>query len=314
MVVETERGFPSTNYDLLSMLDRIFPRELDYRKRFIRPAFMVPIYQRIVRRLSSASRIPDRRGVFAPLEFRKCDVLVIGQGISGALAQSRIRGRGIRSVIAVDRLAMDGSSTTGTAVGFYEDGTVGVMFDSRLQLVKARAVLIATGRQEIGVPLARGDLPGSMLSGAIHQLVVRGIRPGNRAAIIGRNDFRELVVRELQGAGVDIVADLANASEVEKLLGRGRVTGIETTQGRRIKCDLVVSLGPLVPAVGIAQQAGCGLSPVGDFWCVRTDPEGLTNVPGVYACGGVAGLSAKEDRIASGIAAGDAIVRYLGAP
>lgn len=312
MTVETERGFPSTNYDVLSALDHLFPRRLDYRRRFIRPAFMVPFYLWVVRRLASANRIPDKDVDFKPLERKKCDVLVIGQGISGTVASSRIRGRGIRSIMAIDRTSMGESSLSGTAVGFYEDGSVGVLLDSGIQIVKARAVLIATGRQELGLPLVRGDIPGNMLPGAVHQLVARGIRPGKKAAIIGKNDSKELVLRELRSAGVEIVADVPDASGIGRLLGHRRISGIETREKQRIRCDLVVPLGPLVPAVGIAHQAGCELVPVGEHWCVRTDPEGLTSVAGVYACGGVAGLTAKEDRIASGLAAGEAILRFLG--
>ena len=79
-----------------------------------------------------------------------------------------------------------------------------------------------------------------------------------------------------------------------------------------MKCDTVVPLGPLVPSVELAQQAGCELSVINGLWCVKSDPEGRTSIPGIFASGGVTGLVRNEERIVSGEVAASAIVKLLG--
>ena len=180
MIVQTERGFPSTRFDLFSVFDSIFRHQFDYHSRFIRPTFMTPFYQYVVRRLASSSRVPDSPGVFPSLERKSCEVLIIGRGISGSVAQTRIQKAGVRSVIIADSQVGDVSAPASTAFGFYESGEVGVQVGSGIQLIKARSVLLATGRAETGLSIVNGDIPGNMLPEAIHQLTSRGISPGAR--------------------------------------------------------------------------------------------------------------------------------------
>lgn len=313
MVVLGERGLPSTQRDLLSIFDHIFRKELDYHHRFIRPAFMAPIYQRLIRSLSSSARLPDVPPSYLPLKRIERDVLIIGRGISGSVAEGQLRKLGVRSTV-VDRKSSPGS---GTAFGVYENVEVGVQTGDGIQLITPRTLLIATGRIETSFPLVNGDLPGNMLPEAVHQLIIHGVRPATRAALIGRNELRDRVRRELDASAVDIVADLENKNEVVKVLGRERVTGLEVCERngrtRRLSCEVVVHLGPLVPAINLAQQAGCDTEYIGGHVCVRTDLEGKTSVSGVFSCGGVTGLSVESERIADGLAAGNAIAKHLGA-
>lgn len=316
-VVRTERGFPSTSHDMLSVFDRIFRKEFDYQHRFIRPRFMTPLYGQIARRLASSSRLPDPgRLDSATLERRNCDVLVIGRGVSGSVAHARLQGADVRSMMTVDNRMGAENNAPSTAFGFYEGGEIGVLTGDRIQLVKARAVLIATGRDEVGLPLVNGDLPGVILPEAFHQLVQRGVRVANRAVLVGKNDLRERVERELRSSGVYIVASFEDPSSLVRVFGRRRVRGVEAREDdgavNRIHCDLVVTLGPVVPSVDLAQQAGCDLATVGGFWCLKTDENGATSVPGVYGSGGVTGLVKSEERIASGKAAASSIIKYLG--
>jgi hypothetical protein len=299
------------------MFDRIFRKEFDYQHRFIRPRFMTPLYGLIVRRLASSSRLPDSgRLNSAPLERRTCDVLVIGRGVSGSVAHARLQGADVRSMTTVDQGMSPENNAPSTAFGFYENGEVGVLTGNRIQLVKARAVLIATGRNEVGLPLVNGDLPGVMLPEAVHQLASRGIRAGNRAVLVGKNELRKRLEHELLSSGVSIVASYDDPASLLRVLGRLRVHGVVARDDngviKRIDCDLVLPLGPMVPSIELAQQAGCDLAAVGGYWCVRTDQGGATSVPGVYASGGVTGLVKSEDRIASGKAAASSIIKNLG--
>lgn len=303
MVVETERGFPSTRFDALSIFDTIFRREFDYHSRFIRPAFLAPLYQNVVRRLASSSRVPDSHDSFPPLERRTCEVLIVGRGLSGSIAQARFQKAGVRSLVIADRQVGDVSSPPCTAFAFYESGEVGLQVGRGVHLVKAKSVLLATGRAETGLSIANGDIPGNMLPEAVNQLTSRGIRPGSKAVLVGTNELADRVRRQLDAVRTQIVAEIPNAESVVRVLGGRCVAGIEHAHGgapRRTRCDLVVQLGPLVPSVELGQQAGCELQNAGRHWAVKVDTEGRTSAPGVFACGGVTGLIGKDERIASG--------------
>lgn len=316
MVVESERGFPTTDHDMFSVLDHIFRKEFDYHTRFIRPSFMTPLYQRIVRRLASSCRIPDSPAVFAPHEKTECAVLIVGNGISGSVAHARLQSAGVRTLV-IDRKTMrtDGPSF---AFGFYEGGEVGILTESKIHLIKPKALLLATGRAETGLPIVNGDLPGIMLPEAVHRLSARGVRPGSRAVLVGSNELVNRVGRELDGLTIEVVDHIDDAKSVICVKGRRRVSGIEVKDvrgaRRSIVCDLVVPFGPLVPCIELAQQAGCGLDSRDGLWHVKVDETGRTTVPGVFASGGLTGLREGDDRIASGEVASSSILRFLGGP
>jgi sarcosine oxidase subunit alpha len=310
MVVETQGGLPTTRFDLLSILDLVYRKEFDYQHRFIRPRFMTPFYQMIVRRLASASRVPSRAVSYPPVSRRRCDALIVGSGVSGSVAHNRLQVGGVRSLNSLDmRLGQD-ASMPAHAFGFYESGEVASLSERRVELTQAKAVLIATGRHETGLPLPNGDLPGVILPAALHLLSSRGIRLGARAVVVGSGESRDMVVRELEACGSRIVGEIRDPRSVSRVLGTRRVRGVETSSGP-IPCDLLVELGPLVPAVELAYQAGCELRAKEGSWIVKVDARGRTSVPGVYACGGVAGFTRSEDRISSAEAAAEEMLKYI---
>ncbi len=314
MVVESEGGLPSVNIDLLSSFDHIFRDQLDYHSMFTRPRFMAPLFQRVVRRLATPRRLPERAQPFQPLKVTSADVLIVGHGVSGRAACEALREKGLNPLVA-DRHGTD-MFPPSVAFGFYEDGRVGLVTDTGGMLVTARAVLLATGRVETGLALPNGDLPGVMLPEAVSHLATRGVRPGTRACIIGTGELREQVEKDLRSAGCEVVGWCEDAAKVEAIMGRKRVRSVRLVEvGGTIKslpCDTVVVLGPLVPYVNLAQQAGCRLRTAGDFWIVVTEKGGATSAPGIYSCGSVAGHVSQDERAASGRNAGLSIARTLG--
>ncbi len=315
MTVETERGFPTANTDLLSVFDHIFRREFDYHSRFIRPAFMAPAYQWVVRRLTSSNRIPDRPMNPTRLAKRTCDVLLIGRGVSGAVAQARLESAGVRPLVVADRRVGQSSEEPLTAFGVYEGGEVGLQSSSGIELARTRAVILATGREETGHLLVNGDLPGVMLPEAVHELVSRGIKPGRLAVLVGDNELKEKTQKTLEALGVSVGGE-AHPEQVVRVVGRKRVSGVDLMgqdgRVRRIRCDLVVEFGPLLPAVGLAKQAGCELASRSGVWSVKVDDDCRTSVPGIFACGGVAGFLRKDERIMSGETAALSAIRHRG--
>lgn len=312
MVVESEGGFPTTRFDALSVLDHVFRKEFEYRSRFIRPRFLTSLYQTVVRRVAASARLPDKPSEYPRLFERPCEVLVIGQGVSGAVASASLRGAGIRGVVSIDRMQESDERIPSVAFGVYEGGEVGVQANNGIQILRPRIILLATGRFETGLPLVNGDLPGVMLTSALFQLASRRVAPGKRAVIIGRNDYRAQVTRSFESVGTELLGDFEDPALVSRVIGRNRVSGVELAGSRRkLNCDAVVVLGPLVPAVELAQQAGCEPLPKEGFMIVRTDSVGRTSVPNIYACGGVAGFWDFDGRVASAKRAAAAIVNEL---
>lgn len=314
MVVRTERGFPRTHLDVFSLFDHIFRKEFDYHSRFVRPAFLAPFYQYVVRHLASSSRMPDAPGTFPPFERKTCEILIVGRGMSGSLAQARMQRAGMRSIIVADR-RVGHEDVPSIAFGLYESGEVGIQSSSGVQLVKARTILLATGRSETGLPIVNGDIPGNMLPEGVSQLVSRGINPGPRAVLVGRNELRNKTMRQLQAVRTSVVGEF-ELSDVLRVIGSRCVRGVEVRKPNgsteRISCELVVQLGALVPSVELAQQAGCELRSEKGLWSVKVDAEGRTSVPGVYACGGLTGLVDEQDRMASGETVALTILRSRG--
>ncbi|MBE1530969.1 NAD(P)/FAD-dependent oxidoreductase [Actinomadura algeriensis] len=98
-----------------------------------------------------------------------------------------------------------------------------------------------------------------------------------------------------------VVAEAPEGADAERLAARGvtvvvdeparltvesdRVTGLELAGGETVACDAVF-LGPrMVARSGPLTDLGCEMN---DDGFVKTDPFGLTSVPGVWAAGNVA--------------------------
>ncbi len=316
MVVESQGGFPNVRIDVLSLLDSVFRTEFDYHSRFIRPRFMTPVYQAVVRRLAAPARLPESKAAYPKISSRNCRVLVIGQGVSGSIATAHFRGADMRGVVTVDSMQGSEGRIPSVAFGVYEGGEVGVLIGDGVQIIKPDVLLLATGRFETGLPITNADLPGVLLPGALAQLAARRVPPGKHAVVIGTNPLRDSVLRNLSSLGVKLEKEIEDPSHVSRFFGHRRLRGAEIISNgarrRKVLCDTAVLLGPLVPAVALAQQAGCMLSPREGAFTVKVDSSGRTTVPSVFACGSVAGSHENSERIASGERVAHSIIKQLG--
>jgi hypothetical protein len=314
MIVESEGGIPTIDLDVLSFFDRVFPHGLEYQRRLLRPRFMTPLYQRIIRQISSPRRLPDAPRSFGPLSRIETDALVVGHGIAGSAATGKLRALGIAPV-TVDWRGID-LVPPSTAFGYYEDGSVGVVSETGGMLVRAKAVLLATGRVETGLAIPNADLPGVLLPEAVEHLVSRGISPGSGAFIIGNDERRAKVLSRLKGGNCEVVGESPDPRNVLRIRGGRRVRSIEvlSVDGKkeRHSCDLVVLLGPQVPDVALAQQAGCQLEVGSGLWHVKTLDLGRTSAPNIFSCGGVAGATSPIERALSGERAAQGMAGFLG--
>jgi len=206
MRVRSQNAFPSLGMDVMSLTDR-FDRFLPvgfYYKTFIRPRFLWPLYERILRRAAGIGKIdpkatPDlhvrKRHVFA-------DVAVVGGGPAGCLAALEAAAGGARVVLIDDQPELGGhlrisnqpvqgdariaglsgreaavrlaalvaaeprieTLSSATAVGFYEGRLLGVDQGATFLRVRTPQVVIATGAAERPMLFHDNDRPGIMLA------------------------------------------------------------------------------------------------------------------------------------------------------
>lgn len=100
------------------------------------------------------------------------------------------------------------------ALAYERDGEVGV--------VRAKAIVLATGAYDRSVPFPGWTLPGVVTAGAA-QVMVRGqmLRPGTRAVVAGTGPLLLPTLTALQAAGVRVVAALEAAPRTALLRGVG---------------------------------------------------------------------------------------------
>ncbi|MBL8561525.1 MAG: FAD-dependent oxidoreductase [Gemmobacter sp.] len=95
--------------------------------------------------------------------------------------------------------------------------------------------------------------------------------------------------RDLHAAhGVRII----EGTGLERLLGTGHVTGARLTSGEEIACDFVIAGVGILPVTDLAEAAGCVLENG-----IRTDAQGATSVPHIWAAGDCASFPHKGGRL-----------------
>jgi sarcosine oxidase, subunit alpha len=243
--VRREAGWPSADFDLLSIADRahrLLPVGF-YYKTFIRPSFAWPIAERLIRRTTGLGRLPtDAPVALTPARAVQVEVLVVGGGVAGLAAAMAASEDGAAVLVcdegrlgerlapgpAADRLRSLASSLRArpsvtilerhTALGVYDGPLVPIVGEGQLLRVEPRRIVVATGAVE-SHPLFRGnDLPGVWLGrGAARLAGVHGVRPGERAVVAANSSEGLEHMATLSAAGVHVAAAVVPASLVDAL-------------------------------------------------------------------------------------------------
>ncbi|HLW13771.1 MAG TPA: sarcosine oxidase subunit alpha family protein [Casimicrobiaceae bacterium] len=238
-----------------------------------------------------------------------------------------------------------------TAFGYYDANLVGALERvtdhlsaapahhprQRLWMIRAKAVVLASGAIERGIAYANNDLPGTMLAGAAFEYTRRyGVRLGTRAVVFTNNDGAYAAALALHDAGVSIAAIVdarpesqvrgalpARAREtglavlpgfvIAKARGRLRVSGVEAVSraggaARSLDCDLVAVSGGYSPAVHLFSQARGTL---------RYDATTASFLPdrspmSIVSAGAVQGHCGLASAVADGEAAAHAALTHAG--
>jgi 3-phenylpropionate/trans-cinnamate dioxygenase ferredoxin reductase component len=179
--------------------------------------------------------------------------------------------------------------------------------------VSYRRLLIATGAQPRGLPV-----PGATLAG-VHVLrsvpdalsIVDELQPGQRIAVVGAGFIGlevaasaiargcevvviEAAARALMRAVPEIVAgdlierhrqmgvEVRFATQVDRILGDSRVSGLKLADGTTLQCDAVIVGIGVTPRTALAEAAGIDVADG-----IAVDDTLRTNDPYIFAAGDV---------------------------
>ncbi|MPY85258.1 MAG: FAD-dependent oxidoreductase [Actinophytocola sp.] len=322
MAVSSQNTWPSLTFDVKAIngyLGRFLTAGF-YYKTFMKPEFLWPTYQKILRGFVHAGEIsPDTPHDYYDKRYAHPDVLVAGggpAGMSAALAAARA-GASVMLVedehqlgghlrwadpkaaaeLTAEVAATDGIEvlTNSVVAGRYDQNWIAVAqrdhSHARERLVKARAktLVVAGGLIERPYVFAGNDTPGVMLSTAARRLInLHAVKPGERAVVLTANESGDAAVADLERAGVEVahVADARKGEDVVRVHGRKGVRSVELTGGRKVNADLFVTATGWTAPTSLLNMAGD--VPVYSPKAARFLPGG-TGDDTVFATGGIAG-------------------------
>jgi len=335
-------AWPSPSFDLLGVLDFLFPDGVDTLRGFRRPAWARGLYHAVNRRLAGYGAPPDPAPTGpaeTPAERLQTEVAIVGAGTAGRAAAAAARAHG-RSVVLIDRRTdvppEPGvelrAGTTATFLSPPAGNGVWTLLSFREPeqgvLVRARSVVVATGSYDGPLLFGGNDRPGVVAA----ELALRWARDGRRSPlrgvlVVGGGRRASAVVERLGStvvavtAPADIGPEVTRAASERKIplyprslvvraRGHGRVRAVEL-RGRSggprfsVRCDGVVLAHRRLPVAQLAFQAGAerAWNPSLEAYVPRTGADGVTTVTGLYVAGSAAG-GAPDGSAESGTRAG----------
>jgi sarcosine oxidase subunit alpha len=330
--VAGQNAYPSPDMDVLAAVDWMFPDGMNHHTLMTGSRLLNRVANKVVRQLSGLGLLPQSPTFGADdAELVQPDVLVIGGGPAGLAAAREAAAAGAHTLLCDEQDAPGGSlladprhgpgdaaaraaealragarlESRATAIGYFPEdggGVVAIATPRRLLVVRARAVVHATGGYAQNRAFANNDRPGVVAARAVGRLLVRyGVVPAERICLVGGDgaeaDYAAALARALAAAGCDVTAIDPRHHRVVGARGRAAVRALEVSDAagntRRIACDLIAVAAPPAPASEAARQHGCAveLRPRGGGFAVVVDQDGRTSMPGVFACGDVCGAT-----------------------
>ncbi len=308
------------------------------------------------------------------------DVLIIGGGPAGLSAAVKSAEKGLKVILVEDSFKLGGqlvkqthkffgskelfgglrgfqiaeklarevernpniSVLTGTyAYGVFRDQIVGLASSDRTWRVKAKCYILSTGAMENFLPVPGNDLPGVMGAGGAQTLMNEyGVKPGEKALVVGAGNVGLIISYQLLQAGVDVKAVVEALPEiggwfvhaaklvrygvpvltrhtVKEIIGKDQVEGAVIVEidekfqpipgsEKKVDCDLVLLAVGLTPDTRLLSQFGVQMRWVpelGGMVPLRTRYL-ETSVPNVLVAGDMSGIEEATTAMLEGWIAG----------
>jgi sarcosine oxidase subunit alpha len=198
----------------------------------------------------------------------------------------------------------------------------------RLWRIVAKRALLTTGAEERPLVFGGNDIPGVMMAGAMRSYLNRyGVAPGKATAIFTTNDSGYALARDLESAGVDIVAVIDSrlisavtrdvkarvikGAFVSDAKGGKALAAIEVLKDGRtetLKVDALAISGGFSPIINLACHRG-GRPCWSDGHSAFLAPQGLSGLDLAGAANAVADIAGC---LSDGATAGARLVGKLG--
>lgn len=356
MRVERQNAFPSANVDVFTTIDWMYPRGLDHHSLFPGVPVVEKVVAKVARHMAGLGTLPEaaKRPEARYLEH-ETEVLVIGGGAAGLSAALEAARAGARTTLVDDQpdlgsgllvpLCGGGPGPSwreetlralekadvhllpaSFVFGLFRENAKGLPWaaargpERTLLVLRPRALVLATGANELLPLFPNNDLPGIFGARALANLIERdGVVPGERALVVGEGPEAEAIGTLLEKVGCEVVASVGQRpgprGHIVRARGRGRLAGAilqmpDGTEGR-VRVDLMAVADHRSGFVDLARHAGAEIRFSDGGFQVVVDEEGATRVAGVYACGEIAGPCPPEEATRQGVRAGRAAASFV---
>ncbi|MFT3766122.1 MAG: 2Fe-2S iron-sulfur cluster-binding protein [Minicystis sp.] len=321
----------SRKADLLRVTDWFFAKGIDHHHMLAGVPGLSTVMQGFAAKVAGLGRLPSTVEEVRPARRLAVDVAVVGGGVAGIAAASALAAQGRAVALVDDGLALGGALVgapasaeellagcplaTATvfshsvAAGFYDGDLLVVTAELEAIVVRARAIVFATGAHDGTLAVPGNDLPGVFSARALCRLVHGGIEPDGPTAIVGDGFWADELARALGDApvmrlGKDDLVDVRGTAVVRNVTRRAPDTGDLATHA-----VAVVALAlPGAPSFELPAQAGADVrfDPALGY-VVVTDDRGRF-APSAWAAGECTGkpfdpraLRAEGQRVAADV-------------
>lgn len=318
-VVESQNTLGTRELDLLRVSDWFFQKGMNHHELFAGVPGLQQVMQALARRVAGLGTLPRAVEAQRAARRREVDVLVVGAGPSGMQVATELAAKGREPLVIDDatepggvalalgmtasldafRRAVDAGkvalSSRAVAGGIFGDDVLVVGLEGA-EILTARAVVLAPGAHDGVLAFDGNDLPGVMSARALASLAARGVRPGEKIAIVAHGAAP--YAKRLLERWPDRVTLVRGEPVAVK--GSSHPKGLVVRDGgkeRTVDCDLVGVDAPPSPAYELCAQAGAELAHEPRGWIPKT--EGGRIRPGFFAAGEVAGVAAEETALAA---------------